>query len=142
MPFCPGCGKEFSFSGCAKHLAQTTDPSCRQIYNQLYKFDSSDISLNASRDRQSGSPSSFAEDFFGTANQYHSDDFDYWNVDDKMIVDDEDGDGHEHGDEHEHEHDEGDNENEDDDEFDYLEHYFGNGWEPAIANQELANEPQ
>jgi hypothetical protein len=102
MPFCPGCGKEFSVSGCAKHLAQTTDSSCRQIYNALYKFDLPNI-----EDGRSRSPSLFPGDVFGTANQYHSDDVDYWNViDDNMMVDNGDGDehGHGHGDVHGHGH--------------------------------------
>jgi hypothetical protein len=163
MAFCPGCGKEFSVSGCAKHLAQTTNPSCRQIYNALYKFDASES--NISEDGRDRSPSLFSEDFFDTENQYRADDFDYWNAnDDKMMVDDGHGDGHgdwhEHGDGHGdgdgHAYEYGDGngngdgnesrddvavDDDDDDEFDFLEHYFGNGWEPDITSQGSVNEP-
>ena len=44
MPTCPGCTREFSFTGCARHLAQTRNQACREIYEELYRFEvSSDV---------------------------------------------------------------------------------------------------
>ena len=95
MPYCPGCGKEFTYNGISIHLARTKDPSCCQIYDALYQFDSSDLASGSTDDGRGGSSPLFEGDFFGTADQYHSDDFNWNDNDHKMVVDDGDGIGDE-----------------------------------------------
>jgi hypothetical protein len=93
MPYCPGCGNEFAYTGIEVHLAKSKNPSCHQVYDNLYKFAPGTSSPD---NRRSQSPPLFPGDFFGTAEQYHSDDSS-WNDNDKMVVDD-DGGGNGNGD--------------------------------------------
>ena len=87
----------------------------------------------------------FFRDLIGSVDQHHSDD---WNAnDDKMMVDDGDRDEYGHG----HANDDGDgvvgvgddddDDDDDDVEFDFLQDYLGNGWEPDVRHQGSVDDP-
>jgi hypothetical protein len=131
MPSCPGCGRELSFTGVAKHLAQTQNQVCREIYDDVFRFE-------ASSSAGSDEVRSFDGDFFGAGEDYMPSDFGGNRDDDEMDIDNE---------EKLYREDKGGNEDEDDleseleeDEDELLVEEFDAGWEPA-RSQMADSEP-
>jgi hypothetical protein len=129
MPQCPACCNDFSYSGYARHLAQTTNPECRAIYEDLLAFEThSDVD---SAGRSDSEPHYFDGDLFGSAAEYGPDDFGWLDPNDQMNLDhEEDRDVFDNAEREEKGDGDGDGDGDEDEDEDFLAAELDGGWEP------------
>jgi hypothetical protein len=76
MPSCPACGKNFTFTGYGKHLAQTSKSSCREMCEDLMAFEVTPlVDPHGQRGGSEDDAASFSGDFFGSPGDYAPEDF-------------------------------------------------------------------